>query len=101
MAKGTAVSDVVGSYEFSHLVRTRRLLSTSLILVLFGFYGAFLFVTGSYTARAAAGNAEGMAVCALSGIGVIAVSWFLVVSYVVLANTFLDPAVRRLRNRLR
>lgn len=84
------------SAEFSKTSRKRSrvaiLLSTMMIAMYFGFMTMFAF------AKPLMGTilAPGLSLCILLGAGVIVGSFVLCLVYVVWANRFYDPAVRRI-----
>lgn len=87
-----------GGDEFVRLSKLRARVATALsavmILMYFGFMGMFAF------AKPTLGTilVPGLSLCILLGAGVIVGSFMLCLAYVVWANRFYDPAVRRIAN---
>lgn len=100
MANVTDVRNVVRSQEFARLTVTRWAVSLSLTVLLVGAYGGYLVLIGFYRSLVTKNVLVGITLCVAMGISVIVWSWLLVLVYVVLANRFLDPRIKRLRNRL-
>ena len=82
----------------AQLSRTRARVAVALSLVMIAMY--FGFMTMFAFAKPTMGTilAPGLSLCILLGAGVIVGSFVLCLVYVVWANRFYDPAVRRLMN---
>lgn len=84
--------------EFTKLSRTRSRVAIALSIVMITMY--FGFMTMFAFAKPTLGTilAPGLSLCILLGAGVIVGSFVLCLVYVVWANRFYDPAVRRIVN---
>ena len=82
--------------EFARLSRTRSRIAIALSFVMIAMY--FGFMTMFAFAKATLGTIllPGLSLCILLGAGVIVGSFVLCLVYVVWANRFYDPAVRRI-----
>ena len=100
MTNVTNAREVVRSKEFIRLAVRRWTVSLSLTVLLMGAYGGYLVLIGFYRSFVTENAVGGIALCVAVGISVIVFAWLLVLVYVILANRFFDPRIKRLRSRL-
>ena len=90
---------VLASPEFHHLVRRRWRTSLILTVVLFIIYYGYILLVATNKPLLSIRVGSGTLGMVL-GISVILLSWLLTAVYVVWANLYYDPEVRRLRDQI-
>ncbi|MBB3901297.1 DUF485 domain-containing protein [Methylobacterium brachythecii] len=82
--------------EFARLSRTRSRIAVALSLMMIAMYFGFMAMFAFAKPTMGTILVPGLSLCILLGAGVIVGSFLLCLVYVVWANRFYDPAVRRI-----
>jgi uncharacterized membrane protein (DUF485 family) len=93
--------EVLGSPEFTALVKKRWSVSMALLVLLFGTYYGYIVLIATNKAFVSQKIGEVTTLAIPIGIAVILFAWLLTALYVRWANKSYDPEVERLRGQLK